>query len=78
MITIYQTEGIANLLDAKCLKVVDTLEEAKDVVNSFLKDHRSEYHRVISDGDDVVIDYGSWTKFLLIKGISYEEYFTKR
>lgn len=75
MIELYHTNGWGNLEDARLLGTFPDKIQCMDAVTEFTKTHNSYYTRIIDNGNQqIILDYGSYTKFLLIKGISFEEY----
>ena len=51
-------------------------KEAVKEINKFLDDHnyKSYYQNVCGCENGVRIDFGSWSEFLYIEGITFEEY----
>lgn len=75
MIELYHTNGWGNLEDARLLGTFPDKIQCMNAVAEFTKTHNSYYTRIIDTANQqIILDYGSHTKFLLIKGISFEEY----
>ena len=51
-------------------------EEVNKEINKFLDDHnyKSYYQNVCGCENGVRIDFGSWSEFFYIEGITFEEY----
>lgn len=52
------------------------IEEVSKEINKFLEDHnfKSYYTRVWEENGRLKFDVGSWSEFMFLEGMTYEEY----
>lgn len=58
----------------------DKKDELIDKINDFLyeKKYKTYYTRVWEENGRLKIDFGSWSEFFFVDGLSFEEWFSKR
>ena len=54
-----------------------TIEDANTLLESQSEIKNSSYQRIVETEDGLIVDYGSYNTFFLIKGVNYKEFIQK-